>query len=135
MTSASLDGMTLKPDTDGTTLIRGPVTDQAALHELLAELCAFDLPLVSVARVEVDGRRTLPTCSPTATSRTPVPVMTTTARRITAWHDAQPDTSDASPTPVPHDMSCACCGHGLHVYLGCGDGCECGPQIMPGTAA
>ena len=82
MTSASLDGMTLKPDTDGTTLIGVPVTDQAALHGLLAQLCAFDLPLVSVARVELDGRRTLPTCTPTATSRTPVPGMTTTARRI-----------------------------------------------------
>ena len=27
------------------------------------------------------------------------------------------------------------CGHGLHVHFGCGDGCDCGPQILPGTAA
>lgn len=92
------------------------------------------LPLVSVDRVELDRRRTLPTPGPPATSRTPETGQTTTAGRVLAWHDAQPDAS-ASRTPVPHDMSCACCGHGLHVYLVCGEGCECGPQIMPGTAA
>ncbi len=61
--------------------------------------------------------------------------MTTTAPRTLALRTALSITSDVSRTPVPHDMSCACCGHGLHVYLGCGDGCDCGPQIMPGTAA
>jgi hypothetical protein len=43
--------------------------------------------------------------------------------------------AESAPTPVPHDMSCAHCGHGLHVYLECGDGCDCTPHLMPGTAA
>ena len=59
----------------------------------------------------------------------------TTAFRTVAWHTAHADTSDVTRTPVPHDMSCAYCEHGLHVYLVCGDGCDCGPQTMPGTAA
>jgi len=37
--------------------------------------------------------------------------------------------------PVPHDMEYAYCGHALHVPVGCGDGCYCGPQIMSGRAA
>ena len=61
--------------------------------------------------------------------------MTITAPRTVAWHTAQADPSHATRPPLPHDMSCAHCGHGLHVYLGCGGGCDCGPQIMPGTAA
>ena len=60
--------------------------------------------------------------------------MTITAQTV-PWHSAQLDAADLSRTPLPHDMSCACCGHGLHVYLGCGDDCDCGPQIMPGAAA
>lgn len=36
---------------------------------------------------------------------------------------------------LSHDMSCPACGHGVHVYLACGDGCECGPRAMPGSAA
>jgi hypothetical protein len=35
---------------------------------------------------------------------------------------------------ISHDMSCAHCGHGLHVYLDCGDGCDCPPRLMPGAA-
>ena len=27
--------------------------------------------------------------------------------------------AETPPTPVPHDMSCAHCGHGLHVHLEC----------------
>ena len=43
--------------------------------------------------------------------------------------------TDTTPTPVSHDMSCGHCGHGLHVYLECGDGCACVPRLMPGAAA
>jgi hypothetical protein len=32
-------------------------------------------------------------------------------------------------------MLCLYCGHALHVYLACGDDCECGPQEMPGLAS
>ena len=61
--------------------------------------------------------------------------MITTAPRAVALRTALSIALDVSRTPTPHDMSCACCGHGLHVHLGCGDGCDCGPQVMPGTAA
>lgn len=34
---------------------------------------------------------------------------------------------------LSHDMPCQCCGHALHVYLSCGDGCDCPPTLLPGT--
>jgi hypothetical protein len=46
------DAMTMTPGADGTTVIEGPVADQAALHGLLARLRDLGLPLVSVIRVE-----------------------------------------------------------------------------------
>jgi hypothetical protein len=49
---AWFDGMTLTPDGDGTTLIHGPVVDQAALHGLLAKVRDVGLPLVSVTQVD-----------------------------------------------------------------------------------
>jgi hypothetical protein len=61
---AWFDGMTLtsvpnpSPDSPGsagqgvTTVLRGPVADQAALHGMLARLRDFGVPLISVARVE-----------------------------------------------------------------------------------
>jgi hypothetical protein len=42
------DGMTLSTAEDGTTLIQGPVVDQAALHGLLQQVRDTGLPLVSV---------------------------------------------------------------------------------------
>lgn len=50
--SASFDGMTLTSDTDGTTVLTGPVVDQAALHGLLARVRDLGLPLISVTQVE-----------------------------------------------------------------------------------
>ncbi|USQ77348.1 hypothetical protein [Ornithinimicrobium cryptoxanthini] len=47
------DGMTIEPQADGSTLLRGHVADQAALHGLLARLRDLGLPLVSVAAVPV----------------------------------------------------------------------------------
>jgi hypothetical protein len=54
------DGMALTAETDGTTLIRGPVVDQAALHGLLRILHDLGLPLLSVTRVDpiTDNQRT-----------------------------------------------------------------------------
>jgi hypothetical protein len=48
------DGMTLTTRADGTTLIEGPVADQAALHGLLRTLRDLGLPLLSVTQVEPD---------------------------------------------------------------------------------
>jgi hypothetical protein len=40
--------------------------------------------------------------------------------------------ANTTQTTIPRDMSCARCGHALHVYLPCGDGCDCDPQDLPG---
>jgi hypothetical protein len=45
------DGLTLTRETDGTTLLAGPVFDQAALHGLLQKVRDTGLPLVSVTPV------------------------------------------------------------------------------------
>ena len=50
--AARFDGLTLTHDSDGTTIIHGPVTDQAALHGLLQKTRDLGLPLISVTYVE-----------------------------------------------------------------------------------
>jgi hypothetical protein len=50
--ATSFDGMALVSGSEGTTVIRGPVADQASLHGLLARLRDLGLPLLSVAQVE-----------------------------------------------------------------------------------
>lgn len=52
--AAWFDGLDLAHDTDGTTVIRGRVTDQAALHGLLHRMHDLGLPLVSVLSVDPD---------------------------------------------------------------------------------
>jgi hypothetical protein len=52
--AARFEGMTLTRDGDGTTVIHGPVVDQAALHGLLARVRDLGIPLLSVTRVEPD---------------------------------------------------------------------------------
>ncbi|MEP6816010.1 MAG: hypothetical protein ABI873_10710 [Marmoricola sp.] len=44
--------MTLTTRDDGTTLIEGPVVDQAALHGLLSRLRDIGLPVLSVTHVD-----------------------------------------------------------------------------------
>jgi hypothetical protein len=48
---AWFDGLTFSREADGTTVIHGPVADQAALHGLLCRVRDLGLPLVSVTRV------------------------------------------------------------------------------------
>ena len=50
--AAWFDGLTLSRDDDGTTTLRGQVTDQAALHGLLDKVRDTGLPLVSLTRVD-----------------------------------------------------------------------------------
>ena len=52
--AAWFDGMTLSQEPDGSTLLSGPVVDQAALHGLLHRVRDIGLPLVSVRSVEPD---------------------------------------------------------------------------------
>jgi hypothetical protein len=53
--TAWFDGMDLTAEDDGTTVIRGPVVDQAALHGLLQQLRDVGIPLVSVTPVPADA--------------------------------------------------------------------------------
>ncbi len=46
--AAWFDGLSLSPDDDGITVIRGPLVDQAALHGLLLKLRDVGLPLISL---------------------------------------------------------------------------------------
>ena len=53
--SAWFDGLTIDTDpTDGTTALRGPVVDQAALHGLLQKLRDVGLVLVSLTELPND---------------------------------------------------------------------------------
>jgi hypothetical protein len=58
--AAWFDGLSLTHETDGTTLIRGPVVDQAALHGLLHKVRDLGLPLISVIHVAPDSHRSTP---------------------------------------------------------------------------
>jgi hypothetical protein len=53
--SAWFDGMDVASDADGVTVIAGPVTDEAALHGLLAKIRDLGLPLISLRRVGCVG--------------------------------------------------------------------------------
>ena len=48
--AAWFDGLTLTNEDDGTTVIRGPVVDQAALHGLLQKLRDLGITLLSLTR-------------------------------------------------------------------------------------
>jgi hypothetical protein len=52
--AAVFDGLRLTHESDGTTVIHGPVVDQAALHGLLQKVRDLGLPLVSVVHVDTD---------------------------------------------------------------------------------
>ena len=58
--AAWFDGLTLTHDSDGTTIIHGPVADQAALYGLLQKTRDLGLPLISVHHVE-PGHPHMPT--------------------------------------------------------------------------
>jgi hypothetical protein len=45
-------GLSLALEDNGTTLLSGPVVDQAALHSLLRKVRDLGMPLLSVIRVE-----------------------------------------------------------------------------------
>ena len=51
-----LEGLAVQRQEDGTTLLVGPVVDQAALHGIIIRIRDLGLPLLSVSRVvESDG--------------------------------------------------------------------------------
>jgi hypothetical protein len=52
--TAWFEGLTIKLEDDGNTLLTGPVIDQAALHGLLKRVRDLGLPLISVCPVQPD---------------------------------------------------------------------------------
>ena len=48
--SSWFDGLSLTNESDGTTVISGPVVDQSALHGLLQKLRDVGMPLVSITQ-------------------------------------------------------------------------------------
>jgi hypothetical protein len=50
--AARFDGLTLSHTSDGTTILAGPVVDQAALYGVLRTVRDLALPLLSVIQVE-----------------------------------------------------------------------------------
>jgi hypothetical protein len=55
--ASSFRGLTVTNESDGTTLLEGPVADQAALHGVLRTVRDLGLPLLSVTRVEPDHQK------------------------------------------------------------------------------
>jgi hypothetical protein len=49
------EGLTLRHQADGTTLLSGPIPDQTALHGLLMQVRDLGLTLLVVARAEHEG--------------------------------------------------------------------------------
>lgn len=56
--AARFDGLSLIRADDGTTVLRGPVVDQAALHGVLQLLRDIGVPLVSVTQLRTEGGTT-----------------------------------------------------------------------------
>ena len=55
--AAWFDGLSLTHESDGTTVIRGSVVDQAALHGLLSKVRDLGLPLIAVVQTPASGRK------------------------------------------------------------------------------
>jgi len=53
--AAWFDGLSVHQADDGTTVISGPIVDQAALHGVLQRVRDLGLPLISVERVDPDS--------------------------------------------------------------------------------
>ncbi len=53
--AAWFDGLSLTRADDGTTVIRGPIVDQAALHGVLQKLRDLGVPLISVTQLQSEG--------------------------------------------------------------------------------
>jgi hypothetical protein len=52
---AWFDGLVLVQADDGTTVLRGPIVDQSALHGVLQKLRDLGVPLISVAQLRPEG--------------------------------------------------------------------------------
>ncbi len=69
------DGLTVRHDADGTTVLSGLIPDQAALHGLLQRVRDLGLPLLSVTQIEPGHKEASATDVP---DHTTPPTRTTT---------------------------------------------------------
>ena len=53
--AAWFDGLSLTRAEDGTTILRGQIVDQAALHGVLQKLRDIGVPLISVTQLQSEG--------------------------------------------------------------------------------
>ncbi len=67
--AAWFDGLSLTTADDGTTALRGPVVDQAALHGLLQKVRDAGLPLISVTQLHADKAHPTSTTHPASPER------------------------------------------------------------------
>ena len=51
------DGLSLAHEGDGTTVLRGPVVDQAALHGLLTKVRDLGMPLIAVTQLDPNSNK------------------------------------------------------------------------------
>ena len=52
--SAWFDGLTISNETNGETVLHGPLTDQAALHGVLIKIRDLGLPLLAITTAATD---------------------------------------------------------------------------------
>jgi hypothetical protein len=50
--ATQLEGLSVRLEVDGTTVLSGPIRDQAALHGLLQRVRDLGIPLLSLARLD-----------------------------------------------------------------------------------
>lgn len=93
--AAWLDGMTVDPEGDGITLIRGPIIDQPALHGVLERLRDLSVPLISVAQVDP-----LPDPSPSRPHTTTGDTMTQATSQSDVGTAGMTDRPNSSPAPA-----------------------------------
>jgi len=55
--SAWFEGLTISYDGDDSTVLRGPLVDEAALHGVLIKIRDLTLPLLAVNRVAADSSK------------------------------------------------------------------------------
>jgi hypothetical protein len=80
------DGLTLTRESDGTTLLEGPVVDQSALHGLLQQVRDTGLPLISMTPVDPDVCAATHPTAPNPPARPPDKELDMTRRFKTPPH-------------------------------------------------
>ena len=52
--AARFDGLEVRHAPDGTTVLHGPIADQAALHGVLQQIRDLGIPLVAITATDID---------------------------------------------------------------------------------